>query len=104
MSDTNDKEKTEEQGIPVGLAEFDQLPDSAFVRLPVVRAVNGNVGSATVWRWCKAGILPAPHKIGPNTTAWNVGELRRMRENGRLDLRTDDLRRVLGGSSGVDRV
>jgi prophage regulatory protein len=79
MSNSKVKASAKEQEIPAGLAGFDQLPDGAFVRMPVVRAVNGNVGPATVWRWCKAGILPAPHKIGPNTTAWNVGELRRMR-------------------------
>ena len=58
------------------LAQFDTLPASAHVRLPTVAALHG-VGPATVWRWVKAGRLPAPVKLGPNTTAWNVGELRR---------------------------
>ena len=63
-------------GIPAALANFDALPDSAHVRLPIVAALNG-IGPATVWRWVKAGRLPQPHKLGPNTTAWKVGELRR---------------------------
>ena len=59
------------------LAHFDTLPESAHVRLPVVAALHG-IGPATVWRWVKAGRLPAPVKLGPNTTAWRVGELRRV--------------------------
>lgn len=57
------------------LAHFDSLPNAAHVRLPVVAALKG-IGPATVWRWVKDGRLPQPHKLGPNTTAWNVGELR----------------------------
>ena len=57
------------------LAQFDTLPASAHVRLPVVAALHG-IGPATVWRWVKAGRLPAPVKLGPNVTAWRVGELR----------------------------
>jgi prophage regulatory protein len=63
--------------IPSALAQFDALPDSAYVRLPVVAALHG-VGPATVWRWVKAGRLPAPLKLGPNVTAWRVGSLRRV--------------------------
>ena len=58
------------------LAQFDTLPESAHVRLPVVAALHG-IGPATVWRWVRAGRLPTPVKLGPNTTAWRVGELRR---------------------------
>ena len=57
------------------LAHFDNLPDSAHVRLPVVAAIH-SIGPATVWRWVKSGRLPAPVKLGPNTTAWRVGALR----------------------------
>ena len=49
--------------------------------LPVVAALY-SVGPATVWRWVKAGRLPAPVKLGPNTTAWRVGELRRVMAQG----------------------
>ncbi len=62
--------------IPAALAQFDNLPDAAHVRLPVVAALHG-IGPATVWRWVKSGRLPAPIKLGPNTTAWQVGALRR---------------------------
>jgi predicted DNA-binding transcriptional regulator AlpA len=65
--------------IPASLAQFDDLPDSAHVRLPIVAALYG-VSTPTIWRWSKAGSIPSAKKIGPNTTAWNVGELRRSRE------------------------
>jgi prophage regulatory protein len=64
--------------VPSALEHFDRLPDSAHVRLPVVAAWRG-VSHATVWRYVKLGHLPKPHKVGPNATAWNVGELRRAR-------------------------
>lgn len=57
------------------LANFDLLPDSAQVRLPVVAALHG-VAPVTIWRWCKSGLLPAPSKVG-GVTSWNVGEIRR---------------------------
>lgn len=63
--------------ISQALANFDALPASAHVRLPVVAALH-SVGPATIWRWVKSGRICAPKKIGPNTTAWNVGELRRV--------------------------
>lgn len=63
--------------LPAALKNFDDLPDSAFVRLPVVAGLHG-ISSATVWRYVRIGRLPAPVKIGPNTTAWRVGELRRL--------------------------
>ncbi len=56
------------------LSRFDQLPESAHVRLPVVTALFG-VSPATVWRWSGAGHLPAPVRIG-GVTLWNVGMLR----------------------------
>lgn len=61
--------------IPAALAQFDKLPDAAHVRLPIVARLFG-ISAATAWRWVKSGRLPAAKKLGPNTTAWNVGELR----------------------------
>ena len=61
--------------IPSALVNFDRLPDSAHVRLPVVAALHG-ISAPTVWRWVKSGRLAAPVKLGPNTTAWRVGDLR----------------------------
>ena len=62
--------------LPAALVHFDSLPNSAHVRLPTVVALYGS-SPATIWRRVKAGLLPAPLKLGPNTTAWRVGDLRR---------------------------
>lgn len=57
------------------LQDFDRLPDSASVRLPVVAALHG-VSTVTVWRWSKCGRLPNPIKRG-GVTSWRVGDLRK---------------------------
>ena len=62
--------------VPDALRNFDSLPDSAYVRLPVVRMVSAR-SSASVWRHSKNGTLPAPHRLSEGVTAWNVGELRK---------------------------
>lgn len=67
---------TAPSAIPDALTNYDSLPDSAHVRLPVVRALVG-CSSATVWRLVKRGTLPAPRKLSERVTAWNVGELRK---------------------------
>ena len=59
------------------IAQFDKLPDSAFVRLRTVTMLNGCVDRATIYKWVAAGTFPAPRKLGPQVSAWNVGELRR---------------------------
>ena len=63
--------------ISVALQHFDQLPDSAGVRLDVVAGLEG-VSNPTVWRWSRHGKLPAPDKHCGVAT-WNVGKLRRAR-------------------------
>ncbi|ADI30176.1 helix-turn-helix transcriptional regulator [Methylotenera versatilis] len=60
---------------PLSLEYFDSLPMSAFVRLPIVKALYA-CSPATVWREVKAGRIPKPKKLSPRTTGWNVGELR----------------------------
>jgi prophage regulatory protein len=54
---------------------FDDLPDSAYVALPVVCALY-DCSPATVWRRVASGQLVAPHRLGTRTTRWRVGELR----------------------------
>ena len=56
------------------LLGFDELPDSAFVRLPVVAALFA-ISHSTVWRWSRLGYLPNPRKIN-GITVWRVGLLR----------------------------
>jgi len=57
------------------ISNFDNQPDSAYVRVDTVSALRG-CSRATTWRHAKLGLLPAPKKLSPGITAWNVGELR----------------------------
>jgi predicted DNA-binding transcriptional regulator AlpA len=60
--------------IPDALSNFDILPASANVRLPVVKALL-DVSSSTVWRLVAAKKLRV-YKLTPRTTTFNCGELR----------------------------
>ncbi len=60
--------------VPDGLINFAKLPDAARVRQPVVEGLF-SISGATVWRWVRAGILPAPHRCG-GITSWVVSEIR----------------------------
>ena len=63
------------KAIPEGLANFDQLPESAYIRLPVMKGLYG-VSAASIWRGTKQGIIPKAIKLTERTTAWNVGQVR----------------------------
>ena len=71
------KTPTPSSGIPLELTHFDQLPDSAHVRLPVVRGLFGNASPPTIYRAIKRGTIPAPVRLSENISAWNVGQLRK---------------------------
>lgn len=59
------------------LVTFDDLPDSAFVRLNQLLS-TGLVpfSAATTWRRVRAGTFPKPVRISPQVTAWRVGQIR----------------------------
>lgn len=60
--------------LPAALKNFDSLPDSAEVRLPVVCALYG-CSPATVWRRVKAKKIPHPIRRDA-ITSWQVGAIR----------------------------
>lgn len=60
---------------PLTLEHFDQLPDSAFVRQPVVETLFA-CSAATVWRRVADCRIPKPRKLSERVTVWNVGQLR----------------------------
>ena len=60
---------------PPDLEAFSKAPDAAKVRVNTVAALY-SVSIPTVWRRARAGLIPAPSKIG-GTTVWSVGDLRR---------------------------
>jgi predicted DNA-binding transcriptional regulator AlpA len=80
MEPANHEARKSDATIPDALRHFDLLPDSASVRQPVVVALFG-FSPATLWRRVKAGKVPAPKKDGA-ITSWNVGELRKCRQQG----------------------
>ena len=51
------------------------LPAEGVVRLRTVTAVFGVSGS-TIWRWIRQDKFPKPIRLGPNSVAWRVSELR----------------------------
>lgn len=70
------KLKTERtQAIPEALENFDKLPDSAYIRLPVMKGLYG-VCATSIWRGVKNKTIPSPVKLTERTTAWNVGMVR----------------------------
>ena len=61
------------------------LPETGFVRLPQVIGdleteppTPGPIPicASSWWAGIKKGIYPAPVKLGPNTTAWKVEDIR----------------------------
>jgi len=63
-----------EKTINPALKDADLYPNSAMVRLPVVKGLLG-VSGATVWRMVKANKLKA-YKITERTTTFSLGEIR----------------------------
>lgn len=51
------------------------LPETGFVRLPVVLAVIP-ISKSSLYAGIKKGIYPAPVKLSERTSAWRVEELR----------------------------
>lgn len=73
--ETTAASRSDTSALPAELIHFDKLPNSAHVRLPVVEGLYACC-TTSVWRGVRAGRIPAPTKLGPNITAWNVGKLR----------------------------
>jgi predicted DNA-binding transcriptional regulator AlpA len=74
-SETHQNESIKANALHSALQYFDQLPNAAHVRQPVVQVILG-CSSATVWRWVKFKRIPKPIKLSVRISAWNVGQLR----------------------------
>lgn len=51
------------------------LPETGFVRLPLILAVFP-VSRSAWWAGCKSGKYPQPIKLGERTTAWRAEDIR----------------------------
>ena len=53
------------------------LPTAGFLRLPQVQQFFP-VAKTTWWEGVRKGRYPKPVKLGPNTTAWRVEDIREL--------------------------
>lgn len=53
------------------------LPQTGFIRLPTVLA-HFPVSRSTWWAGVQSGKYPKPVKLGPNTSAWKVEDIREL--------------------------
>ncbi len=51
------------------------LPASGFIRQRQLLSIIP-VSPATLWRWVKAGDFVQPVRLGANTTAWRIEDVR----------------------------
>ena len=61
-------------------SNFDNLPDTGYIRQWQLIPAVVPVSSATLWRKCKAGLFPRPVKLSARVSAWNVGAVRKWLE------------------------
>lgn len=60
------------------LRDFDNLPDTALVRLPMVQTLLP-WSRTTIWRRVRDGSIPAPIRMpGSTCIAWRAGDIRRV--------------------------
>ncbi|RZI41505.1 AlpA family phage regulatory protein [Herbaspirillum sp. HC18] len=60
---------------------FDSLPDTGFVRLPVVLKFFP-VSKSTWWAGVRSGRFPQGHKISERVTAWKAEDIRTLIQKG----------------------
>lgn len=71
--------------MPALPARAHALPQTGFLR---ARQILGDprrgqpalipISRTTLWNWVRNGRFPAPHKLGPNVTAWRVEDVREL--------------------------
>ena len=67
--------------LPARVQQFDMLPDSALMNVREISLLSGK-STATLWRDVHSERLASPIKVGPNSTRWRVGDVRRFLEGG----------------------
>lgn len=60
---------------------LDSLPNTGYVRLPVVLRFFP-VSKSTWWAGVKAGRFPQGHKLSERITAWKAEDIRALIQNG----------------------
>ncbi|SMP36239.1 helix-turn-helix transcriptional regulator [Shimia sagamensis] len=64
--------------------KFDDLPNDALLREKQVLAPGGPVpvSRSTWWAGVRSGRFPQPIRLGPRNTAWRVGDIRALLQEG----------------------
>lgn len=57
------------------MTEKISLPETGFMRLPEILKLIP-VGKSTWWAKVKGGEYPKPYKLGKNTSAWRVEDIK----------------------------
>ena len=57
--------------------EYTSLPETGFVRLPVILKVIP-IGKSSWWNGVKSGRFPQSGKLGPRTTAWRAEDIQEL--------------------------
>jgi prophage regulatory protein len=60
------------------LPDLSTLPDDALIRERTLVPGYLPVARSTLWRWVRNGTCPQPVRLGPNTVAWRVGDIRHL--------------------------
>lgn len=63
--------------IQQSLQNFDLMPGSALIRMPMVTQLLG-VSAATVYRMVKTGLLEPPERIGARSSGYKVSSIRKV--------------------------
>jgi prophage regulatory protein len=66
----------EKKGVCATPANFDNLPDTGYMRQAQIIPAVIPVSSATWWRGVQSGRYPKPVKLSERVTAWKVGDIR----------------------------
>ena len=56
------------------------IHEDNYLSFNEVSILTGNKSRTTIWRWCRDGLFPKPHKIGPNSSAWLSSEITEWKE------------------------
>jgi predicted DNA-binding transcriptional regulator AlpA len=81
--------------------KFADLPDSAILRLSVMKAWGLIPFSAsTMWRLCRSGKFPEPVKVSQGVTGWRAGDVREWLHAPATYLAKNSARQAQDGKNG----
>lgn len=49
--------------------------ENRFLDISEVQRITGNKSRVTIWRWCRDGNFPKPHKLSAHSVGWLESEV-----------------------------